>query len=76
MQARGPALGLDVDLFNAATGAELEPAFASIAARKMDALLTAADPFLNDLRLRSCGWPPISACPRSITPAISPRPEG
>ena len=52
VQARGPALGLDVDLFNAATGAELEPAFASIAARKMDALLTAADPFLIDLRHR------------------------
>ena len=34
VQARGPALGLGVDLFNAATGAELEPAFASIAARK------------------------------------------
>ena len=40
VQARGPALGLDVDLFNAATAAELEPAFASIAMRKMDALLT------------------------------------
>ena len=52
VQARGPALGLDVDLFNAATAAELEPAFASIATRKMDALLTAADPFLIDLRHR------------------------
>jgi hypothetical protein len=42
-------------LFNATTGAELEPAFASIAARKMDAPLTAADPFLIDLRHRVVG---------------------
>jgi putative tryptophan/tyrosine transport system substrate-binding protein len=46
---------LDVDLFNAATAAELEPAFASIPTRKMDALLTAADPFLIDLRHRIVG---------------------
>jgi putative ABC transport system substrate-binding protein len=50
LQARGPALGLDVDLFNAATAAELEPAFTSMAALRMDALLTAPDPFLIDLR--------------------------
>jgi putative ABC transport system substrate-binding protein len=50
VQAGAQALGLQLEMFNATTPSEIEAAFASITARKPDALLVGTDPFFVNER--------------------------
>jgi putative ABC transport system substrate-binding protein len=52
VQARAAAHGLEVHILNAVGEADFEPAFATMAARRIEGLLVANDPFLVDLRER------------------------
>ena len=47
----GRRLGLKIGIFNVRTASEIEPAFASLAERKVGGLLVADDPFLQSERL-------------------------
>jgi len=51
--AAAPALGLDIEIFNASTGAEIEAAMAAIARWRADALFIGPDPFFGGKAMQS-----------------------
>lgn len=50
LSAVGAQFGLEVTVLNASTPAEIDRAFASLAERRVDALLLGSDPFFDDRR--------------------------
>ncbi|MGH6742503.1 MAG: ABC transporter substrate-binding protein [Bradyrhizobium sp.] len=52
VEAAARALGLQLNIFNARSEIEIEPAFAALAVQKAAALLVADDPYLESLRQR------------------------
>src|SRR5262249_28488704 len=50
-QAAAPALGLQMQIFNASTSRELDVAFANFVREGIDALFVAPDPFFNTRRV-------------------------
>jgi putative tryptophan/tyrosine transport system substrate-binding protein len=50
VQAVAPSLGLHIEVFNASTDSEIEPAFASLSERKLGALLVANHPLFTTHR--------------------------
>ena len=48
--AAGPASGFEIDILNAGSEAEIKTAFATLAQRRVGALIVASDPFFNTRR--------------------------
>jgi len=51
MQAAAPALGLQVQIFNASTSRQIDAAFANLVRERIDALFVGPDPFFNTRRV-------------------------
>ena len=51
VQAAAPALGLQIQIFNASTSREIDTAFASLMRERIDALFVGPDPFFNTRRV-------------------------
>ena len=65
VEAAGRKLGLRIDIFNARTESEIEPAFTSLAEQQVSGLLIADDPFLQGQRGRL-----VRLAERQAVPAI------
>ena len=52
VQAAAPALGLQIQIFNAGTVREIDSAFASLVRERVDALFVGPDPFFNIRRVQ------------------------
>lgn len=53
VEAAGQALGLDIEVFNASTGTEIDAAFAAASSKaRPDALLVGSDPLFNTARVQ------------------------
>jgi putative ABC transport system substrate-binding protein len=51
VQAAAPALGLQIQIFNASTSREIDAAFANFVRERIDALFVGPDPFFNTRRV-------------------------
>src|SRR5215831_879049 len=51
VQAAAPALGLQIQIFNASTSREIDAAFTNLMRERIDALFVAPDPFFNTRRV-------------------------
>ena len=51
VQAAAPALGLQIQIFNASTRREIDAAFANFVRERIDALFVGPDPFFNTRRV-------------------------
>ena len=63
VEAAGRAMGLQTQVFNAATSREIDAAFAAFARERPDALFVAQDTFFNGRRLQLANWAARNALP-------------
>src|SRR5262245_26665079 len=63
VEAAGRAMGLQTQVFNAATSREIDAAFAAFARERPDALFVAQDAFFNGRRLQLANWAARHALP-------------
>ena len=60
------AFGLQIQVFNASTGPEIETAFATISRERADALFVAPDAFFSSRRVHLPSWRRATGFPRPI----------
>jgi putative ABC transport system substrate-binding protein len=63
VEAAGRAMGLQTQIFNAATSREIDAAFAAFARERPDALFVGLDAFFNGRRLQLANWAARHALP-------------
>jgi putative ABC transport system substrate-binding protein len=63
VEAAGRAMGLQIQIFNAATSREIDAAFAAFARGRPDAVFVGQDAFFNGRRLQLANWAALHALP-------------
>src|SRR5262245_6814281 len=66
VEAAGRAMGLQTQIFNAATSREIDAAFAAFARERPDALFVGLDAFFNGRRLQLANWAARHALPMTF----------